>query len=162
MAAVSLALVNQRTDAAVADRVEVAVTRSSRRKGLLGRTGLDHATAMILAPCAAVHTRFMRFAIDVVFVDSDGRALKTVPNLVPWRIALDPFAHAVVELPAGSLAERPVAVGDRLYLRRDDGGRVLLSAGDLVRLPLDSARGTPSEKPDTTMGTTKRDPERAC
>lgn len=127
----SLALVNQRTDAAVADRVEVAVTRSTRRKGLLGRSALDESSALVLAPCAAVHTMFMRFAIDVVFVDADGRALRTVPNLGPWRIAVEPFAHAVVELPAGSLTKRHVQIGDRLYLRKDDGDRVLLSASDI-------------------------------
>lgn len=131
MAAVSLALINQRTDVEVADRVEVAVTRSSRRKGLLGRSGLDASGALILAPCLAVHTMFMRFAIDVVFVDSDGCALRMVPNLGPWRIAVEPFAHAVVELPAGSLSQRRVNVGDRLYLRKEDGDRVLLSASDL-------------------------------
>ena len=131
MPAVSLALVNQRTDRPVADRVEVAVTRSSRRKGLLGRTGLEDSTALILAPCAAVHTMFMRFPIDVVFVDADGCALRMVPNLRPWRIAVEPFAHAVVELPAGSLGRRQVGIGDRLYLRKEDGDRVLLSARDL-------------------------------
>lgn len=131
MSAVPLALVNQRTDVSVADRVEVAVTRKSRRKGLLGRSGLEASSALILAPCAAVHTMFMRFAIDVVFVDSDGCALRMVPNLGPWRIAVEPFAHAVVELPAGSLSQCHVNVGDRLYLRKDDGDRVLLSARDL-------------------------------
>lgn len=131
MSAVPLALVNQRTDVSVADRVEVAVTRKSRRKGLLGRSGLEASSALILAPCAAVHTMFMRFAIDVVFVDADGCALRMVPNLGPWRIAVEPFAHAVVELPAGSLSQRHVNVGDRLYLRKDDGDRVLLSARDL-------------------------------
>jgi hypothetical protein len=131
MAAVSLALINQRTDVEVADRVEVAVTRSSRRKGLLGRSGLEASSALILAPCLAVHTMFMRFPIDVVFVDSEGCALRMVPNLGPWRIAVEPFAHAVVELAAGSLSQRRVNVGDRLYLRKEDGDRVLLSASDL-------------------------------
>ena len=131
MPAGSLSLVNQRTDAALAERVEVAVTRRTRRKGLLGRDGLETSSALVLAPCAAVHTMFMRFPIDVVFVDSDGRALRVVPNLGPWRIAIEPFAHAVVEMAAGSLEARHVRVGDRLYLRKDDGDRVLLSASDI-------------------------------
>jgi hypothetical protein len=127
----TLALVNQRTDEALADRVEVAVTRRDRRKGLLGRTGLDASSALILAPCAAIHTMFMRFDIDAVFVDDDGRAVKVVRELSPWRIAVDPTAHAVVELPAGSLREREVNVGDRLYLLEPGGRRVGLSADDL-------------------------------
>jgi uncharacterized membrane protein (UPF0127 family) len=109
----------------------VAVTRRARRKGLLGRDGLGSSCALILAPCAAIHTMFMRFDIDAVFVDDDGRAVKVVRKLAPWRIAADPTAHAVVEMPAGSLDEMDVAVGDRLYLLAPSGDRVGLSASDL-------------------------------
>jgi|SRR5690242_1049654 uncharacterized protein len=131
MDAVTLALVNQRTDAALAQYVEVAVTRSARRKGLLGRDGLGSSCALILAPCAAIHTMFMRFDIDAVFVDDVGRAVKVVRQMVPWRIAADATAHAVVELPAGSLREHDVTIGDRLYLRAPSGDRVDLSVSDL-------------------------------
>lgn len=131
MAATTFALVNGRTDEALADCVEVAVTRRDRRKGLLGRDGFTSAGALVLAPCLAIHTMFMRFDIDAVFVDDDGRAVKVVQNLTPWRIAVQPFAHAVVELPGGSLRERSVDVGDRLYLRDASGQRVGLSAADL-------------------------------
>ena len=112
----SFALMNGRTRLPVADTVELALTRASRRRGLLGREGLDRSAALILAPCVAVHTAFMRFAIDVVFVDRDGCALKIVRELAPWRIALAPLAHAVIELAGGSLGSRDVSVGDRLYL----------------------------------------------
>jgi len=131
MAATTLALVNQRTDEALADCVEVAVTRRDRRKGLLGRNGLAASSALVLAPCLAIHTMFMRFDIDAVFVDDDGRAVKVVRNLAPWRISATPFAHAVVELPGGSLSARRVDVGDRLYLVDARGQRVSLSAADL-------------------------------
>lgn len=126
-----LALVNQRTDEALAYHVEVAVTRKARRKGLLGRDGLGSSCALILAPCAAIHTMFMRFDIDAVFVDDVGRAVKVVRRLGPWRIAANVSAHAVVELPAGSLREEDIAIGDRLYLVDSSGDRVALSATDL-------------------------------
>ena len=106
MTALTLALVNQRTDEALAERVEVAVTRRDRRKGLLGRTGFEPSSALIIAPCFSIHTMFMRFDIDAVFVDDDGRAVKVVRDMTPWRVAVDPTAHAVVELPAGSLRDR--------------------------------------------------------
>jgi uncharacterized membrane protein (UPF0127 family) len=131
MDAGKLALVNQRTDEALAERIEVAVTRRDRRRGLLGRSGLDASSALILAPCAAIHTMFMRFDIDAVFVDDDGRAVKIVRDMTPWRIAIGPTAHAVVELPAGSLRDRQVNVGDRLYLLEPGGTRVGLSVHDL-------------------------------
>jgi uncharacterized membrane protein (UPF0127 family) len=125
-----LALVNARTQCRVADRVEVALTRSQRRKGLMGRNSLAPCSALVLAPCAAVHTMFMRFAIDVVFVDRGGRAVHIVPALAPWRAAMAVSAHAVIELPAGTLAGREVSIGDSLYLAAD-GGRVPLHAADL-------------------------------
>jgi uncharacterized membrane protein (UPF0127 family) len=127
----ALTLMNARTSCAVADEVEVALSRHARRKGLLGRNGLAPFSAMVLAPCAAVHTMFMRFAIDVVFVDGDGRALRVVPDLAPWRAAMSPLAHAVIELPAGTLASREVAVGDPLYLVPGGSGRLPLCAADL-------------------------------
>jgi uncharacterized membrane protein (UPF0127 family) len=126
-----MALVNQRTDESLADRIEVAVTRNDRRKGLLGRDVFETSSALIIAPCFSIHTMFMRFDIDAVFVDDDGRAVKVVQGMGPWRIAVQPFAHAVVELPAGSLRERPVDVGDRLYLVNSSGERVGLSVSDL-------------------------------
>ena len=131
MTAPRMALVNQRTDEALADRIELAVTRNDRRKGLLGRDVFETSSALIIAPCVSIHTMFMRFDIDAVFVDDDGRAVKVVQGMGPWRIAVQPFAHAVVELPAGSLRERQVDVGDRLYLVNSNGERVGLSVADL-------------------------------
>jgi uncharacterized membrane protein (UPF0127 family) len=126
-----LALVNGRTDEALADRIELAVTRRDRRKGLLGRNVFESSSALIIAPCFSIHTMFMRFDIDAVFVDDDGRAVRVVQGMVPWRIAVQPFAQAVVELPAGSLKDGAVDVGDRLYLLDGDGQRLGLSAADL-------------------------------
>jgi uncharacterized membrane protein (UPF0127 family) len=110
------ALMNARTREPVATSVELAVTRTARRRGLLGRDRLDSSAALILSPCAAVHTAFMRFDIDVVFVDRDGYAVKIIANVPPWRIALAVRAHAVVEMAAGSLRRHDVSLGDRLYV----------------------------------------------
>ena len=128
MSAASFALVNARTGSVIADAVEVAVTRQTRKKGLLGRDGMKPFSALVLAPCAAVHTMFMRFAIDVIFVDGQGRAVRVVSALAPWRAAMKVFAHAVIELPAGTLASREVAVGDSLYLANDAGNQIAVRA----------------------------------
>jgi len=119
MAAPEIALVNQRTGAPIATSVERAMTRATRKRGLLGRDGMPAGSALMIEPCPAVHTAFMRFAIDVVFVDRKGYAIKIVRNLGAWRIAVAPRAHAVVELAAGSLAEVDLAIGDRLLLSPD-------------------------------------------
>lgn len=109
-------LMNARTGEAVADAAELAVTSASRRRGLLGRDGLDPGAALIIAPCNSVHTFFMRFAIDVVYVDRAGRVRKIVRALRPWRISAAMFAYAVIEFGAGSLDGCDVVRGDRLYL----------------------------------------------
>jgi hypothetical protein len=72
-------LVNERTGATVASDVELAVDRPTRRRGLLGRAAMNPASAMVLSPCWMVHTAFMQFAIDVVFVDRDGRVVRVAP-----------------------------------------------------------------------------------
>jgi uncharacterized protein len=111
------ALINERTHAPVATDVEVASTRAARRRGLLGRDSLDPSAALMLTPCLAVHTAFMRFAIDVVFLDRAGIAVKLVNDVQPWRMAAAARAHSVVELAAGSLRRHAIALGDRLYLQ---------------------------------------------
>jgi uncharacterized membrane protein (UPF0127 family) len=119
-------LVNARTGTTVAGTVEVALTRSVRRRGLLGRDALDLSTALILAPCAAVHTVFMRFPIDVVFVDRRGGIRRIVRNLQPWRMAASLRAYAAVEMAGG--VHRDLLPGDRLYLAGT-------GASDLTALP---------------------------
>lgn len=111
------ALVNARTDALVSTSVEVADTRRTRRRGLLGRASLDPAAALLITPCFSVHTVFMRFPIDVAFVDREGRAVRLVRALQPWRLAAALGAHAAIELAAGRLDACGVRVGDRLLLR---------------------------------------------
>ncbi len=63
-----------------------------------------------------IHTAFMRFAIDVIFVDRTGRIMRVVRDLGPWRIAASLGAYATIELASGALESCDVAVGDRLYL----------------------------------------------
>ena len=58
----------------------------------------------------------MRFPIDLVFIDRDGRAVRVVPNVRPWRMAVSLRAHAVIELAAGTAAAADIQVGDMLYL----------------------------------------------
>lgn len=109
-------LMNERTRKPIADLVEMADTRASRRRGLLGRDRLESNAAMMLVPCAAVHTAFMRFPIDLVFIDGDGYAVRTASRVQPWRVSLALDARAVIELAAGRLDACEVAIGDRLYL----------------------------------------------
>lgn len=77
----------------------------ARLGGLLARAPLRDAEALCLAPCNSVHTMFMRYAIDVVFLDPRGRVLKVVTGLKPWRVAACRGAAAALELRAGQAHE---------------------------------------------------------
>ena len=88
-----------------------------RMRGLIGRSGLPAGEGMLLRPAPSIHTAFMRFPIDAVFLDRDLRVLDIVEQLRPWRTASRRRARAVLELAAGECARRGVEIGDRLGLR---------------------------------------------
>jgi uncharacterized membrane protein (UPF0127 family) len=100
----------------LASVVEAAFDSRTRKRGLLNRAGLDPGTALVLAPCGAIHTFFMQFPIDVVFVRRDGTVARVVSNLAPWRIAVAFGAHAALELAGGGAARCGTSVGDRVLL----------------------------------------------
>ena len=105
-----------RTGRLLATDVEAAVDSETRRKGLLGRTGLADGVAMVIAPTNAIHTFFMRFPIDVVFVRRDGGVLKVRHAMPAWRMAFAFRGFAVVELAGGAADRAGLQVGDRLIV----------------------------------------------
>jgi uncharacterized membrane protein (UPF0127 family) len=113
----SFALWNCRSGLSVATRVVAAFDSTSRRQGLLGRSGLREGEGLVLAPCSSVHTAFMRFPLDLIFLDRGGRVLRVAAGVAPWRIRLHWRAFAVVELAGGALARTDTKTGDLLELR---------------------------------------------
>jgi uncharacterized membrane protein (UPF0127 family) len=113
----SFALWNCRSSVPVATRVVPAFDSTARRQGLLGRSGLREGEGLVLAPCSSVHTAFMRFPLDLIFLDRGGRVLRVAAGVAPWRIRLHWRAFAVVELAAGALARTDTKTGDLLELR---------------------------------------------
>jgi uncharacterized membrane protein (UPF0127 family) len=106
--------VDSRTGRVIAATVAGAFDSATRNKGLLGRDSMTPGSAIVIAPTSAIHTWFMRFDIDVAFVDRDGRIMKTRHNLRPWRVFGAFRAFAAIELPAGTLASAGVEPGDTL------------------------------------------------
>jgi uncharacterized membrane protein (UPF0127 family) len=96
---------------------ELADRPLSRMRGLLGRSGLPAGEGLLLRPAPSIHTAFMRFPIDALFLDRSLRVLDVVEWLRPWRVASKRRARAVLELRAGECARCGVEVGDRLELR---------------------------------------------
>lgn len=117
--ATNYVLENVRTRRVVAAQLLTAFDSASRRQGLLGRDALAPGSALIIAPSNAVHTFFMRFAIDIAFVRRDGRVIKVRSAVGPRRLAASLRAFAVIELPAGALEQSDTICGDTLVCRPD-------------------------------------------
>src|SRR3954469_9794326 len=100
----------------ICERCELADRPHTRLRGLLGRRDLPAGEGLLLRPSPSIHTWFMRFPIDVVFLDADLRVLDVVPRLGPWRMAARRGARAVLELAPGEAARRALQPGDTLEL----------------------------------------------
>jgi uncharacterized protein len=109
---------------------ELADRPLRRMRGLIGRRGLPAGEGLLLSPAPAIHTAFMRFPIDALFLDRDLQVLEIVERLGPWRVASKLRARAVLELSAGECARRGVEVGDRLELRDRTAAALLRPRAD--------------------------------
>lgn len=117
MARASFACVKRQGDEAVVSRrCEVPESAFGRARGLLGRDGLEPGEGMLIDRAGSVHMFFMRFAIDVVFLDRDWKVVAVRHSLRPWRVAGARRAVAALELPAGTVAAVGVREGDVLTL----------------------------------------------
>ena len=104
----------------VCARCELAERTIPRMRGLLGRDGLGPGEGMLINPAPSVMTFFMRFPIDVVFLDRDWMVVRVVHALKPWRVAGARRAAAALELPAGGAAEAGLQEGDVLVLEEPE------------------------------------------
>jgi uncharacterized membrane protein (UPF0127 family) len=114
---ITMIIGNKTKDSVLASRARLADNFFTRLRGLLGTKGLESGEGLVIRPCSSVHTFFMGYAIDVVFVGADHRVLKTVPDLVPGRLAACLGSRYVIELPAGTLAATATEAGDWLTLQ---------------------------------------------
>ncbi len=107
-------VVNLTRDTVLASSLEVADTGKTRGKGLLGRESLSSGEGLWIIPCESVHTFFMRFAIDLVYLDREKRVKKLRCKVVPWRMSACLSAHSVLELPSGIIGATRTQCGDKL------------------------------------------------
>lgn len=109
-------ILNTTRSSTVCERAVLADGPLSRMRGLLGRRELGAGEGLLLTPAPAIHTAFMRFGIDAVFLDADLRVLRVAERLAPWRAAATRHARSVLELGAGEAARIGIQTGDQLAL----------------------------------------------
>jgi hypothetical protein len=113
-AAIPLRVENLTRGTVLATNLEVASSANSRNKGLLGRERLAPGEGLWIVPCEAVHTFFMRFAIDLVYLDRQNRIRKLRAEVAPWRISACLRAYSVLELAPGTIRDTETQRGDTL------------------------------------------------
>jgi uncharacterized protein len=121
MGSLKLRVRNLTKNTLLADRADIADTSVTRQRGLLKHAGLAEGEGLWIVPCEGVHSFFMKFAIDVVFINKKRVVTKLRPNMVKSRIAFSVRAHSTLELPVGMIQKSQTAVGDQLDLERYEG-----------------------------------------
>jgi len=109
---------NQTRKTRLADNALIADSFLKRMRGLLGKRTFTYGQALVLKPCNSLHTYFMRFAIDVIFVNKNNSVVKIVNNLKPFR--LSPVclgSKFVIELPSGMIKLTSTCLADQLILK---------------------------------------------
>ncbi len=116
--------INRTRQTVLCERLETASSLAEQSRGLLGRSGLEPGSGMLfvsgrLAPFMWMHMFFMRFPIDIVFLDRNDRVLRINHRLKPWRVSsLVPGARKALEIEAGAAARSATAPGDQIVFEQ--------------------------------------------
>jgi len=106
---------NQTRATVLSDRTRIADTALSRMVGLLATRRLEEGEGLWISPCTSIHTAFMRFTIDALFLDRAGTVLRAVERMRPWRLTSIIWrAAGVLELPEGRISATGTCPGDVL------------------------------------------------
>jgi len=108
-------IINLSKNRILADQATVAAGFLGRVKGLIGLKELKPKEGLIIDPCKGVHTIFMSFPIDCIFLDQENRVKKIIKSLKPYRFSpICFFSKLVIELPVGSIQDSLTEEGDRI------------------------------------------------
>lgn len=100
----------------------VADNPVKRMVGLLRHAGLDAGDGLLIAPCNSIHSFFMKFRFDAVFLDKRGKVVHLIADMAPWRVSKVAFsAHSVLELSSGVIAQTATQLGDQLRIGTSEG-----------------------------------------
>lgn len=112
-------IVNQRNNLILADKAKVAATFSKRLIGLLDREYLNEGEGLVIIPSNSIHMFFMRFAIDVLFLDKKGKVVAILRSFKPWELSRIYFnAYSVLELPSGVIDKTGTQKGDIIKINQ--------------------------------------------
>ena len=109
---------NETKGTQLGSQVKIARSFWDRGRGLMFRSCLDEGSGLVIDPCSSIHSMWMRFPIDVLYVAKDGTVIRADAEMKPWRIGpLFVRGRYVIELPSGTIAGSQTEPGDRLAFR---------------------------------------------
>jgi uncharacterized membrane protein (UPF0127 family) len=112
-------VINSTKQTVLADDAAVAESFWARARGLLGRKQLNEGEGLLLTRTNSIHMFWMAFPLSLVYINRDGKVLRTVDHIAPWRVGpIVPGANAVLELPAGTVTRTDTAEGDLIELQQ--------------------------------------------
>ncbi len=109
-------VLNRTRGTTLATSLEVADTGQKRSKGLFGRKGLEPGGGLWIIPCESVHTFFMQFPLDLVYLDRNKMVRKVRESVPAWRMSVCLSAHSILELPAGTIRATQTERGDSIEI----------------------------------------------
>ena len=109
---------NQTKGEVLATSAISAESSETRRTGLLKHTSLPDGEGLWIVPCEAVHSFFMKFSIDVLYLNKDKTVRKIRHDMKPWKMSFCLPAHSVLELPAGTAMRTKTEPGDQLVFEK--------------------------------------------
>ena len=113
-------IINKTNNTILAERAEIADTPFRRIKGLLGRKALKEGEGIVITRCSSIHTFFMRFSIDVAFLDRHNRIMAMANSLPPARLFSSLFKGKIaIELPAGTLRKTGTKLGNLVEIGQE-------------------------------------------
>ncbi len=108
---------NSTQNSLIADEVEVAQNFVTRTFGLIPKKSLNEGEGLVIKPCCSIHTFFMKFYLDVLFVNRKNEVVAPYENVKPWRILpIHLTSHYVIELPAGEISAKNIKKGDLITI----------------------------------------------
>ncbi len=113
-------ITNLTRNTVLGEAIDVADNSAKRRTGLLKHERLAAGEGLWIVPCESVHTFFMKFPIDLVYLGKDRKVRKVRHAMKPWRLSACLTAHSILELPAGAAEKTGTRAGDELAVERLD------------------------------------------
>ena len=108
-------LINKNNGKILADNLKIADNFFKRLQGLLGKNSFNEGDGLHIIPCTSIHSFFMKFRFDAIFLNKNNEIVYLIQNMPAWRVSKICFSgYSVVELPSGVIKETEISIGDVL------------------------------------------------